>query len=118
MGGGGPVLTSVGVGAGGSGPMAGGSGPMAGGTGQPAGKPGASAPPSQPVGSYMTIEPGMKALFDRIEKTDQPLLLSAVISNKDPMLDQFGRLAQGRAMSWATSKDVGSDEQTRSIIDA
>ena len=35
-----------------------------------------AAPPSQPVGSYLTLDPAMKAFFDRIEKTDQPLLLT------------------------------------------
>ncbi len=69
------------------------------------------------MGSYLTINPDMKAVFDRIEKSDRPILISAVTSSKDPLVVQLSTLVQGRAASWATVKDVGSDEQTRSVLD-
>ena len=84
------------------------------------GQPPASAPPTaaaQLVGSYLTIDPGMKAVFDRMEKSDEAILISAVLPSKDPLVGDFGRLVQGRAASWQTSKDTPSDDATRSLLD-
>ena len=36
---------------------------------------------------------------------------------KDPLVEDFGRLLQGRAASWETSKDTPSDDATRSFLD-
>ncbi len=84
------------------------------------GQPPANTPPAAPtqlVGSYLTIDPGMKAVFDRIEKSDEAILISAVLSSKDPLVDEFGRLVQSRAASWQTAKDTASDDATRAILD-
>ncbi|HVS36129.1 MAG TPA: hypothetical protein VMS17_11160, partial [Gemmataceae bacterium] len=117
----------AGAGAGGSGgppnnPNGGMMNPNGGGTGGPmggAGQPPGNKPPStaQLAGSYLTIEPAMKAMFDRIEKTDQPLLVSAVTSTKDPMVEQLGVLLRDRGASWATSKEIAVDEKTRMLLD-
>ncbi len=52
------------------------------------------------LGAYLTIDPVMKAMFDKIDRPDQAALFSVVVSGKDPMLDELDRYL-GKAR-WST----------------
>jgi Protein of unknown function (DUF1559) len=75
----------------------------------PGGAP-ASAPAPAVAGSYLTINPSLKALFDKLEKPDQPTLFSIVLPAKDSLVEEFDRYAQDRVFRVLKAKGIGADD--------
>ena len=48
----------------------------------------------------------MKAMFDKLEKPDQPVLLSIVLPAKDPLVEEFDQYVQDRAVTALKAKGV------------
>ncbi len=69
-----------------------------------------ASPPAPAAGSYLTINPGMKAVFDALEKPDSPTLLSVVLSIKDPLLPEFGRYLENRAVTYQVAKGERTED--------
>ena len=70
----------------------------------------ASPPPPAVLGSYLTIDPAMKSLFDKIEKPDQPVLFSIVLSAKDPLLDELDRYGKDHSTALQIAKSFKLDD--------
>jgi hypothetical protein len=76
----------------------------------PGGAPPATAPEPAVAGSYLTINPSMKAMFDKLEKPDQPVLFGIVLPVKDPLVEEFDRYAQDRVLRVLKAKGIGADD--------
>jgi flagellar basal body-associated protein FliL len=96
----------------------GGSSMPAGGSSMPPGmgSTGGAAPstpaPAPAAGSYLTINPGMKAVFDKLDKPDSPTLLSIVLPVKDPLLPEFGRYIENRRMTYLSAKGERAEDSS------
>jgi hypothetical protein len=58
----------------------------------------------------LTINPGMKAMFDKLEKPDQPVLFSIVLPAADPLVEEFDHYAKDRVFRVLKAKGIGADD--------
>ena len=69
------------------------------------------------VGSYLTIDPGMKAVFDRMEKSDEAILSAPSCPARTRWWATSAVSSRDGRRVGQTSKDTPSDDATRSLLD-